>query len=333
MITTRTTPGFLIRKLSRHSRTTDSRGTANSAEVFFPLMLRRAACALIAGFFLIGTVYAYQPEPPQAPEPPQPPQPPALHPEKMFQVFKGTGGSFLGIGVVEIDSERAKALNLREEHGVEVTRVHEDSPASQSGLMKGDVIQEYNGQRVEGLEQFLRLVRETPPNREVKLTVSRNGSVQSITLKTGSRKEWLAKRGGEFHYEWPRFEVPDFRMPDIPKAYMSWRSSIVGIEAEALDSQLAEYFGVKEGVLVRSVTEDSAAQKAGLKAGDVIVKVDGTDVSSPREVTAAVRAAQEGKPVNLTIMREKRQMTVALPMDEQSRELFREPWPRKAPRK
>ena len=60
---------------------------------------------------------------------------------------------------------------------------------------------------------------------------------------------------------------------------MSWRSSVAGIEAESLDSQLAEYFGVKEGVLVRSVVRGSAAEKSGLRAGDVIVKVDDTRIS------------------------------------------------------
>ena len=81
-------------------------------------------------------------------------------------------GSFLGIGVQEIDSERAKALNLREERGVEVTRVEDDSPAAKGGIQTGDVVLEYNGDRVEGVEEFMRMVRETPPGRDVKLSIS-----------------------------------------------------------------------------------------------------------------------------------------------------------------
>src|SRR5687768_12492126 len=57
--------------------------------------------------------------------------------------------SFLGVAVHEVDSERAKALSLKEEHGVEITRLEADSPASKSGLKVGDVVLEYNGQRVE----------------------------------------------------------------------------------------------------------------------------------------------------------------------------------------
>src|SRR5262249_42558508 len=90
-----------------------------------------------------------------APAPPPPPPPTA--------VVVGRGGpSFLGVGIQEVDADRAKALRLREEAGVEVTRVDPDSPAEKAGLKEGDVITEYNGQKVEGLEQFSRMVRETP---------------------------------------------------------------------------------------------------------------------------------------------------------------------------
>jgi Trypsin-like serine proteases, typically periplasmic, contain C-terminal PDZ domain len=181
-------------------------------------------------------------------------------------VVKSTSGSFLGIGVAEIDTERAKILNLKEERGVEVTHVEEDGPAAHGGIKAGDVVLEYNGQRVEGLEQFIRMVRETPAGREVKLAVSRAGSPQTLLVKTGARKMTVARSGDV------RVELPDFQMPDMPRPYMSWRSSMLGIEAESLDSQLAQYFGVKQGVLVRSVVRGSAAEKAGFRAGDVILK-------------------------------------------------------------
>ena len=99
---------------------------------------------------------------------------------------------------------------------------------------------------------------------------------------------------------------------------MSWRSSIVGIEAESLDSQLAEYFGVKEGVLVRSVVRGSSAEKAGLRAGDVIVKVDDTRVTSPREISANIRSSKAKKTVPVQVIRDKREVTLQLPMDDAS---------------
>jgi len=230
--------------------------------------------------------------------------------------LRSTSGSYLGLGVVELTSERAKALNLKEEQGVEVTRVEDDSPAEKAGVKIADVVTEYNGQRVEGMEQFMRLVRETPPGREVKLTVIRGGSSQQIALRTGSRKNWLASRYGEGVVEIPRIELPDIRIPDVPRAVMSWRSSVLGIEGESLDSQLAEFFGVKEGVLVRSVLKGSAAEKAGLRAGDVIVRVDDAKVATPKEVSSAVRSARAKKTVSVAAIREKHEMTFAVPVED-----------------
>ena len=90
-----------------------------------------------------------------------------------------TRGSYLGIAVVEINADRAKALHLTEERGIEVTCVDPGSPADKAGLKQGDVVLEYNGERVEGGEQFIRLVRETPPGRAAKLTVWRNNASQT----------------------------------------------------------------------------------------------------------------------------------------------------------
>ena len=244
----------------------------------------------------------------------QPPQPPPPPPPERVIITKGSG-SFLGIGVQEIDADRAKALNLREERGVEVTRVEDDSTAAKGGIKTGDVVLEYNGERVEGVEQFMRMVRETPPGREVRLSIARNGNPQQLTMKTGSRKTWMTSRYGD-SVDIPRIEIPEINIPDVPRAVMSWRSSVAGIEAESLDSQLAEYFGVKEGVLVRSVVRGSAAEKSGLRAGDVIVKVDDTRISSPREISTTIRANRSKKSLPVQIVRDKRELTLQLSVED-----------------
>ncbi len=87
----------------------------------------------------------------------------AGEPDVYFQFAGATQTSFIGVNLADIDNERAHALKLRDVHGVEITRVEDNSPAAKAGLKPGDVVLDYNGQRVEGMEQFGRFVRETPP--------------------------------------------------------------------------------------------------------------------------------------------------------------------------
>lgn len=222
------------------------------------------------------------------------------------------GGTYLGVNLAEIDENRAKELKLREDYGVEVTRVEENSPAEKAGVKPGDVVLEYNGQRVEGMEQFGRMVRETPPGREVKLSISRNGATQTLTAVLGSRK---FRFSGNFP---PGFEMPEFHMPDIPQIFTTLRSPLLGVEAEALGSQLAVYFGVKEGVLVRSVLDNTPAQKSGIKAGDVITKVDGMAVTTPSELSSAVRVANGKKTYAIELVRDRKPATVNVNVEDRS---------------
>jgi len=254
-------------------------------------------------------------DPEMAMQPPPPPEPPDL------MVFFQPGGAWLGVGVKEITADRARALNLKDEHGVEITTVEPDSPADRAGLKPGDVVLEYNGQRVEGTAQFIRFVRETPPGRTVRLTVFRNGSTQTVSATLAER------RGRALNFRAPnvdediRIRIPRIEaLPDVPRVTMSWRTAMLGIEGEALkDSQLGDFFGVKDGVLVRSVLKDTPAEKAGLRAGDVIVKVDDRRVSEPRDITSTLRAARDAskKTLPVVVVREKKEVTLPVTLDEQ----------------
>jgi len=242
---------------------------------------------------------------------------PAAYGPLVLALSGGSGTSFLGVNICEVDAERAKALKLPEERGVEVTRVEPDSPAEKAGLKVNDVVLEYNGERVEGMEQFGRMVRETPPGRKVTMQISRNGAQQNLTAVIGSHK-YLP--GGLAAL--PQFEMPDIVMPDIPEGLPGWRSGMLGVETESLNPQLAEFFGVKQGVLVRSVMSGSAAEKAGIKAGDVITKADDQDVATPGQVSAAVRAARKKHSIALRLIRSRHEINVTATLEED-----RSAWP------
>jgi serine protease Do len=214
-------------------------------------------------------------------------------------------GSFLGVFLQEISGDRAKALRLPEESGVEITRVDPNSPATAAGLMAGDVVLQYNGQRIEGIEQFSRMVRETPAGREVHLQMFRNGAPQTVTAKVGARPASAAPRPFTL-------QVPD---GSLGKFDVLLRGATLGIQTESLTGQLADYFGVKEGVLVRQVGAHSAAERAGIKAGDVITRIGDAKVSTPADVTSQLRA-QRGQSGSVQLMRDHREMSLMVLLEQ-----------------
>ncbi|HWC97678.1 MAG TPA: PDZ domain-containing protein [Candidatus Sulfopaludibacter sp.] len=228
-------------------------------------------------------------------------------------------GSYLGIGGQGLDSDRAKALKLKDDRGVEITQVDPDGPASKAGFKSGDVVLEFNGTAVEGTEHLQRLVREVPAGHTVKITVWRNGAAQTLTAVLGQRKGmWIETPGGEFSVMVP----PPPAMPatpamSMPRMITIMPSGMLGIEGEPLNQepQFAEFMGVKDGVLVKSVNRNSAAERAGIKAGDVIVKVDEAHVSSAMDITAALRASHGKKNFNLTLVRNKREMPLSVTLE------------------
>lgn len=239
---------------------------------------------------------------------------------------------YLGIGVRDIDPDSAKKFNLKEVHGCEVTSVSADSPAAKAGLKPGDVVLEYNGQSVEGGEQFSRMVRETPIGRQVKLGVWREGRMQTLTATVETHKGPMVmfNDGSGWSTMTPQKEEELRRMmEDAQKQMEQYRGELMmpgmpantpmlGIMGEALgqEKQLAAYFGVEEGVLVKSVNARSIAEKAGIKAGDVILKIEDTRISTTRDIGMALRTARSKKTVTVVVMRNHKEMPITVTMDQ-----------------
>jgi serine protease Do len=271
----------------------------------------------------------------QAPEPPAPPassdenvlvQPipdMANMPEmidldaQLAQV--GMGSGWLGVGIDEVNEDKAKELKLPTVRGVLLTEVEDNSPAAKAGLKTGDVITEYDGERVEGTAAFRRMIRETPPGRTVQLSYWRDAHSQSASVQLESRQHEMQVNiqnmmPRQFVY---RFQgLPDMpNMPDMPDMpMMMGRTPRLGIEAMDLSQQLGEYFGAPDGqgVLVSAVLPDTPAAKAGLKAGDVITKLDGDAVHNVGELRGKLEEKHEEKSVTLTLLRKGAEMTLTV---------------------
>jgi len=230
-------------------------------------------------------------------------------------------GGWLGVEIAEVTAEKAKDLKLSAVRGVIVDGIEPDSPAAKAGIKEKDVITQYDGQPVEGAVQFRRLIRETPPGRSVTLEISRSGSLQNISVELGDRTDVYVRKmkgkmrdfGGAYSFSMPNVE----ELPDMPEV-MDSRTPVLGINAEDLTSQLGSYFGAPNnaGVLVREVRAGTPADKAGLKAGDVITKVEGKEVRTLADLRAQLREKSNQASVNMSVLRKGSEVAVTVPIEK-----------------
>jgi serine protease Do len=247
-------------------------------------------------------------------------------------VFDGRGAQ-LGVMVSDLAATATTT-------GVKVDEVNEGSPAEKAGIKAGDIVVDYDGERVRSARQFTRLVQETPEGRSVAIGLIRDGKKQTVdAAPEAGRMTWNfgpevdramreAERGmRNFRFDLPpqdfeyrsddrdgvrRFEyrVPDgiFRLP-APGSRLPGGRGRLGASVQSITPELAEYFGAKDGgALVSSVARDSAAAKAGIKAGDVIVSINGSAVRDADDLLDRLEAV-EGD-ATIVVIRDKQEMTL-----------------------
>ena len=247
---------------------------------------------------------------------------------RALEIFAGRG-SQIGATVRDVEETDAKDSKLQGPAGVVIEEVSAESPAAKAGLKAGDVVVEFDGERVRSVRQFTRLVQETPVGRKTPAVVMRAGQRVSLTVepregngfvfadgKLSTLQDWSR----DFSFDVPRPVVPPTPpatpKPPVPPAFPDfdtfvWRTNNgLGITVGDLSQQLAEYFGTKDGVLVTSVADNSAASKAGIKAGDVITSFNGSEVTSPSDLRQRIRALQDGAEFTVGVMRDKKPTTL-----------------------
>ena len=221
--------------------------------------------------------------------------------ENRIQLPAIGSATMIGVRLDEVTAENMKAYNLSKPEGAIVASVRPDTPAAAAGIQEKDLIIQFDGERVRSSAHLARLVQETPAGREVPMTVVRGGQNVAMRIKPVAASGWFD----------PRFHdlIEDVKRGIGDSAAGRGRGRL-GASVQGLNSELAEYFGVKSGVLVTSVGEGTAASKSGLTAGDVITAVNGTSVASVSELAAAFAKSGSTQEVTLTVMRNRKEMTL-----------------------
>jgi len=254
---------------------------------------------------------------------------PKLADDDNLQIFMGSGGGWLGVGVSEVSADKMKALKLSEERGALLGKIVPDSPAAKAGLKENDVVLEINGQRIEGTEQFRRMIHEIPAGRTASLTVWRDGRSQNIKVTVGKQeagdRKMFVDGPKSFAFKMPTMPA----MPDLSGlehlrtfSMISPGRPVLGIDAENLEGDFGNYFGAPdgEGVLVRGVFANSVAAKAGLKVGDVITSLNGERIHNASELREKLMTSHEAKSIKLGVLRNKSAVTLTVELPQQKEE-------------
>ena len=252
---------------------------------------------------------------------------PALADEKEIKIVIETdddGGGWLGIGIQELDSKIRGKLDIDSDiEGILITEIYDDSPAEEAGLEEHDILVSVNGEKGKDLSDFVELIRANAPGTDVEIQVYRDGKMKTVGATLGERENtfiWKGMEGLEGLKGLEALEgleglkaLEHIVIPQIDIGMSSWgRRGRLGVYIENVSGDLAEYFEIPggEGVLVEGIVEDSPAEAAGIKAGDIIYKVDGEAICCTEELVASIAKMEADEETPVVLIRKGNEVVV-----------------------
>ena len=236
----------------------------------------------------------------------------AKHPDDKKLIVKTKGRPALGVVVINVDDDELAKLNLH--GGAKVKKVMKDSEAERIGLKEGDIIVKFDGSDISDPKDLQAMISDIDEEKKVEIEVMRDGKEQKFeaNLKPGENGPfWAWGNDGDFNFD---FDA-------IPHHFMSFngKGGFLGVETEELSDQLKKYFGVDHGVLIENVIEDSPAEKAGLKAGDVITEISGKKIEDYGDLIRTVNYYDPGETVEVKYSRKGKSSSVKVELGEKKK--------------
>jgi len=228
----------------------------------------------------------------------------------LFMILNATASAkkkgWLGVSIMSVNEDVKEDWELSVDKGVLVTYVIEDSPADEAGIKKGDVILKYEGRSVKYSDELVEYVRKTPPGEKAKIEIDRSGKSKKFEVKIEKNKSKMVfKSFGDRGHGFTFYSNDN-------------ESGFLGVDMYDLTDGLREYFNVEddEGVLVVNVIEDSPAEKAGFKSGDIIVKVDKRVIEDSDDLRKAISRHEPDEKVKIEYIRNSKKSSKTVTLGE-----------------
>jgi serine protease Do len=192
----------------------------------------------------------------------------------------------IGVGITNVNRDLAESLGLPKPQGAAVLNVEDGSPAAKAGLEPGDVILKIDGRAVDGSSDLSRTIRGLKPGSNVRLTVFHNGKTHEATVKVGEFKDTDETKESA-------------AQPSGPQAAKPGK---LGLAVSDIPADQKKALKLPGGVAVEAV--EGAAASAGIQPGDVILRVNNTDIASVKAFNDAIAKLDPKKPVALLVRNE-----------------------------
>ncbi len=229
-------------------------------------------------------------------------------------VWSNTGVSgdedraWLGVSLQEVTKDTRKKLDLKRGEGVEVCYVTDDSPADYADLEVGDVVLAVDGVELKSPRHLTRLIRKKNPGDKVSLQVIHDGNKKNLNIELAAYDDHV----DDIHlYSFGGVKAPGLRFFGSERPYL-------GVHIQDMSADLAKYFNVDagDGVLITDVEEDSPAEAAGIKAGDIFAEIDGETIESSDDVVDILSDYDPEDEVELTVIRSGKEQKIKVELEE-----------------
>ena len=214
-----------------------------------------------------------------------------------------------------------------EDDQVEIIEVEKDSPAEMAEFEEGDIVLEFDGERVADSESLARMIRMRKPGESVDVKVDRDGKTRDVKVRLGELTEEGA--WSDIERKFPTLFAPSRekispwppaleRGPDVFRFGFEQRK-FIGVSVQQLNPELSEFFGLEEGtgILVSSIDGGGPAEKAGLKVGDVIIAADGTKIENSQDLVKLIQGKEKGEKITIEYIRNKKRRTMEVEVEEE----------------
>ncbi|MDH4272443.1 MAG: PDZ domain-containing protein [Candidatus Aminicenantes bacterium] len=227
-----------------------------------------------------------------------------------------------------------------EDGQVEVVDVEKESPAELAKIEEGDILLSIDGKKITGAPMIVSEIRGRKPGQDVKFEIQRDGKPMDVKVKLGEYPEGEVRRELEMSFPRlfpkpptpPKGAMPE-KIPQTPQSprpprpaierFGTWpgweKRQYIGVYLQELNKELLDFFGAKEekGLLVNRITKDGPAEKAGLKVGDVIIRVDGKEVATISGLSELIQGKKKGDKVKIELIRDKKSMSFEVTIAEE----------------